>query len=568
MTSPLQITNLQPIDYTQVQFQPIDLNDPVEQAITDSIQPLLDQFNQPLQPGQPVTITLNQQPYQSYSNDLISGLVDSDLNSQRDDQLSVLLYQAGRHRGQTPQPWRQSQAMAELVKHHCPLPSSTIKYTYNVDLQNQAKDHLRQPTTDTLATLRLGLLGNLASDALSDRTTFVLTNKTNYQAFLKHVAITLGPNVTPALHTNWNDTTKVPYGDDIFTSWLTADNLEPNSFNRYLVRALQTFAPKDPLQWSWLPLNWQAQLNPVAIAFIDINQLANGTQLKYQTELSELSQAVNQLRRFKIKSIHHIRSAKQIQTQTQRSHDKDFQKDNTNTHRHAVNRGLKRTLPSVKWQIKQIKRILHHHIVKTVSDNTFRQTQRTFMRPSRRHPDDVNIAGHLTKIKYRPDLAIYLDTSGSISEAQYKSAITELITIAKQLNTNLYFVSFSHYVAQPVKLKTKGCSVKQIYKQIQRIPKAGGGTEYEHVWHLIDVIDQQNQQQHRAPQLNFIITDFAYDLSSSFVPALNRASTKQTYYLPLAVTQDQYRTIRQYAIELADQLLDKGDTTIYQRLIM
>ena len=72
---------------------------------------------------------------------------------------------------------------------------------------------------------------------------------------------------------------------------------------------------------------------------------------------------------------------------------------------------------------------------------------------NRRDPDDYNKPGRITSVEYMPDLHVYVDTSGSISEANYQEAVLLLIRIAKKLNVNLYFNSFSHILSQQTLLK-------------------------------------------------------------------------------------------------------------------
>ena len=85
---------------------------------------------------------------------------------------------------------------------------------------------------------------------------------------------------------------------------------------------------------------------------------------------------------------------------------------------------------------------------------------------------------------------------------------------------------------------------------------------------MIDAINRQTRTTGQAPRINFIITDFAYDLRSSWTPRINQPSTNKTYYIPLAADQYDYDTCRKFAMEFANELIDHGDLNIKSRILM
>ncbi|PDQ35494.1 MAG: hypothetical protein B5766_05360 [Candidatus Lumbricidophila eiseniae] len=155
------------------------------------------------------------------------------------------------------------------------------------------------------------------------------------------------------------------------------------------------------------------------------------------------------------------------------------------------------------------------------SQNIFRKVKTTFTKANRRDPQDFNKPGKSVSTHYLPDLHIYVDTSGSISESNYQHAIMMLIKLAKKLNVNLYFNSFSHIMSQEVLLKTAGKSTSQIWKEFQRIPKIAGGTNYEQIWQYI------NTSLARKRRLSLVITDFEWRARSHRVE-----HPKNLYYAP------------------------------------
>jgi len=155
------------------------------------------------------------------------------------------------------------------------------------------------------------------------------------------------------------------------------------------------------------------------------------------------------------------------------------------------------------------------------SQNVFRKVKSSFIRANRRDPDDFNKPGKSVSTHYLPDLHVYVDTSGSISEYNYQQAILMLIRLAKKLNVNLYFNSFSHVMSQEILLRTQNKSVAQIYQEFQRIPKVQGGTDYEQIWKYI------NNSPKRAARLSLVVSDFEWRARSQRIP-----HPKNLYYAP------------------------------------
>ena len=129
----------------------------------------------------------------------------------------------------------------------------------------------------------------------------------------------------------------------------------------------------------------------------------------------------------------------------------------------------------------------------------------SFKAPSRRDPNDPNLMGKATTYKYMKDLHIYLDTSGSINESLYENEIRLLIELAKHLNMNVYFNSFSHRLSQTTKLRLKGLKPAQIYNEFRKIPKVSGGTNFCNIWNYIN-----EDKKRRYDEISIVITDFLW----------------------------------------------------------
>lgn len=569
----INIQNQSPTDFTtlmpKISHFDTTLTDEINNLVSD---PFTNAYFTPLQANTPVHIQLDQTIYDTDKiKELITkSLTSNDINTANDDQLSIITHQASKYRASTPQNWKQIVANTFLLKNNAELPTPTIVYTYENDIQNQAKAVIQNDNQQTRTQLEIGLIGNLLNNPLSRRWLFILTNSNDYQQIQQNLNLISNNNAALGnqLQQNVKDIQQLALDkNDCFTSWVTGNNNDPNSFNR-IVNYILNQLPNTKYT-KILPLNLHAMLNPIGFSFINIESLINSDNLSYRHELKELEKITNRLVAFKVTKLSKIQSAKTIsQSINQKSHKKEYTKKRKSIRTKRKSQGFSKTLPSANTQLKRLVKIVNHHISTMMSDNTYKNVRTTFMRPNRRHPNDPNLRGTIQTTKFRPDIHIFLDTSGSISEDQYKTGVTFLIKIAKKLNTNLFFTSFSHEITTPVKLKTKNASVKQIYHQIQLIPKASGGTEYENVWNMIDYLEVQNQKRHQAPQLNFMITDFAYDIRSSWSPRTNRASTKMLYYLPLASDQYDYDNCKQFGTDFANELIDAGDINIKSRILM
>jgi hypothetical protein len=155
------------------------------------------------------------------------------------------------------------------------------------------------------------------------------------------------------------------------------------------------------------------------------------------------------------------------------------------------------------------------------SQNIFRKSKTTFLKANRRDPDDFNKAGRIISVSYMPDLHVYVDTSGSITEANYQEAVLMLIRIAKKLNVNLYFNSFSHVLSQETLLKVENKSTTQIWREFRKVPKVDGMTDYLQIWRYI------NASAVRKRRLSLVITDFEWS-----PPSTREDHPANLYYAP------------------------------------
>lgn len=155
------------------------------------------------------------------------------------------------------------------------------------------------------------------------------------------------------------------------------------------------------------------------------------------------------------------------------------------------------------------------------SMNVLKKSRTSFAKANRRDPLDFNRPGRITSTHYLPDLHVFIDTSGSISEANYQDAVMMLIKLAKRMNVDLYFNSFSHVMSQEVLLRTKDKSVTRIWEEFRRIPKVQGGTEYRQIWDYI------NASADRSRRLSLVVSDFEWRAQNVRSP-----HPRNLYYAP------------------------------------
>ena len=179
-----------------------------------------------------------------------------------------------------------------------------------------------------------------------------------------------------------------------------------------------------------------------------------------------------------------------------------------------------------------IRRILSKMSRVNRSENSYKSVKMTFNKPNRRDPDDFNKQGKSVSTKYLPDIHLYIDTSGSVSEQNYKDAVLACIYMAKKLNVNIYFNSFSDNISQCSLLHTRDKTIKQIYAAFQKVQKVTGGTNFDMVWDYI------NMSKKRRRELSIMITDFEYTPRNRQVE-----HPKNLYYVPCANVSNYQRLV-------------------------
>lgn len=332
------------------------------------------------------------------------------------------------------------------------------------------------------------------------------------------------------------------------------DNNDPYSFARTLVSQLMLYTSVvSNAEFGVLPFTIGELLCPKTIVLVNVERHSKATA----REINEEWKLINQCLQNQPKMISNNKLNRLTATQRQ------LQKIASAAVSAANNTGVgagknavihfSKTRPTVTDMMKLVKRIMNKMSFVNKSMNTYKQVKTSYARANRRDPDDFNKQGKIVSTKYKPDIHLYIDTSGSISERDYEDAVKACISMAKKMNINLYFNSFSSYMSQTTRLHLENKSKAQIYKEFQKVPKVTGGTDYAQIWHFI------NSSKKRTRELSIIITDFEYRAPNQFIK-----HPKNLYYIPCSTLN--YDNIKYWAESFAKTCMH-NDPNIRKHLL-
>lgn len=300
------------------------------------------------------------------------------------------------------------------------------------------------------------------------------------------------------------------------------DNNEPYSFAQLLRYSLDNYIATNQDKSFYIPFQTSEFFLPSVINFINIEKHSHSNKNDILAHWNKIIKLLNSnvtlWNKKSIKSLQKIISLSNQSTSMVKSLHEQKKEE-----LQRANVPVALTAPSTKILEKRILKIIKKTTDVNKSMNVYKTLKRSFAKPNRRNPDDYDKTGIIVSKKYRPDIHIYQDTSGSISEENYEAATRMLIDLAIKLNVDLYYTSFSHIISKETKIKIKGRSKQAIYKSIQSIPKVSGGTDFKLVWDVI------NQRPERQKQIAFMITDMEYH-----APSTESNVPKNLYYIPIA----------------------------------
>lgn len=422
------------------------------------------------------------------------------------------------------------------VSSKLPFPDSTIVYTPASDVIPVSREFLAgQCNYDKyLATMAFYTRANtlafyFANEAAFDAFKAWLLGQTNNLAQVL-------PSETNQSFADFQSTIKLPgLTESLLLRNQDDENNDEYSFARVLVSLMMDYTKQaSPAEFGVLPFTLGELFCPRTVVFVNVEKHSRASAKQVADEWAiinqSLSMSINMVSRNKLSRLTgSVRNLRKIQGMAANAATNPYQ-----SVRRSANMPLRKTPPTTSLFVKWVKKLTAKMANVAKSENSYKSVKMSFAKPNRRNPDDFNKQGKTVSTKYRPDIHIYLDTSGSISEQNYQGAIMALIRLAKVLNVNLYFNSFSHCMSQCHKLNLRDKTIKQIWNEFRRIPKVGGGTDYEQIWHYI------NRSKQRRRELSLIITDFEWTARSVYVK-----HPKNLYYAPCAGLD--WRMVTSYA---------------------
>lgn len=546
----MKITNQKPAELTP-NYVPAYAGayDPMEHLARTVADPLM----QPLIPGQPCTIDINGVTQNRRSlTDLFSSVTNVALDAVAENTAKDLLQSslAAYHRHSTMAA-ASVFAVQSAAREKLPEPGPKVIYTPTADVNQVAKEFLSGKCSYDK------YFASLAFYAKTNTLGFYFANKIAFEDFKQwlstEVAAVAG-NLPPETNTMFADFQNLRMDgltESIIVRGSEADNNHDGSFARaihhFLMSYLLTQAPNGfgNATFGILPFDLGELVCPLTIVMVNVEAHAHATAKQINDEWDDINQSIamkpaiinhNTLQNLTatVKSMKRASASAAAAVAIQ-------QAAKSANGRNAIIRF--RTQPLTKVDItKYIMATLKKMKTVNRSMNVYRQTKMSFDRPNRRDPDNYNLMGKTVSTKYWPDLHVYMDTSGSISEENYEDAIRTCIQICRKLNIDLYFNSFSNVMSQCYKVNTKDRTLGTCYARFQRIPKVGGGTNFEQIWHYI------NANKKRQRELSLIITDFDWTAGRRYVK-----HPKNLYYLPCS--HKDWDQIGRYAKRFAESML-------------
>lgn len=331
------------------------------------------------------------------------------------------------------------------------------------------------------------------------------------------------PSDTVAMLTQFNALDLKGLTESILMRAHDGDQNHEYSFPRVITNLLMSYTQQaTSAQFGIMPFVLSELYSPRSIVFINVEAHARARASKIQLEWKTIQASISSpVKIISNRALSKLTALARATVQAQQAATASTNKGSTTGRSAKI--VFRKQKPSAASPLADILRVLKTMKQVNQSQNIFTQVKSTFNKANRRNPDDHNKPGTSVSVKYLPDLHIYIDTSGSISEKHYQATVIMLIQLARKMDVNLYFSSFSNMLSQETLLRTKGKSVKQIWEEFRRIPKVTGGTDYKQIWDYI------NASAKRKQRLSLVITDFQWQ------PGNRREDhPRNLYYAPMS----------------------------------
>lgn len=487
------------------------------------------QLDQPLRPGLDPQYVFDGQPEDkdSISETFVTELFLDEGESERSVKLRDFLAQTLLHYQPNFETIDASLMVQNATAENLPLPivqgARSIVYTVATDVIPVAKQYLAGQVSFNYWATSFGFTFRVPALVVSMDTPDV------YKEFQQYVQTTVAPfqsqlpiDTSMALQ-EFYKTTLNDLAEGFRIRAKVGDNNQDYSFARILHTCVMQFVAQNG-QAGIIPTSLKETIHPTTIMFLNVEKHAHSNNRNINKTWNS-AMNMSKAKLIGLNKIKKLSEEEQLDAMRQRSNVRrsalmNKAKDPASRKKRAKPFG--KQLKTSKQLTKEIVRILSKMKKVRMSNNVIKTRKTTFNKPNRRDPDNYDKPGIIYSHQYVPDIHIYLDTSGSISERNYKEACMAIIQLAQTLKTKLYLNSFSHVLSQPALVDIGNCSKETAWKRLQNIPKVSGGTDFDLVW---DYIHQSPQ---RKQELAIMITDFEYTPSNSYT----RPLPQNLFYVP------------------------------------
>lgn len=539
----LTITNQKPAQFSAVHKLPVSGDyDPVAGITATIVEPL----HTPLNQNHPVVISDAQGNTidKDDTTQLVLNCLGDTVDAQAEDTVKSLVAQGSVYYDQkSPLLVNELFAVQAGVQYKLPTPTPTCIYTAQSDVIPAAKKLLAGQVNDAGE-----LFASIAYAYHPETLGFWFQSSAafdDFKTWLNGTTAALStvlPGDTTNLLNQFGKITLKGLTESLLLRKDDADENEEYSFARVIVHMLMDYVQQKETaaaqaqttpETGVMPFLLSELYSPRTLVIVNVEAHARATGNKVAAEWKMINTSIAApVKVLSNKSLSKLTALPRAAAKAQKAAS-NMNKANNQSGRSAQVK-FRKQAPSKVELVKDLTRALKRMGQVNRSQNIYRKVKSSFVKANRRDPDDWNKPGKMVSTHYMPDIHVYVDTSGSISEENYQQSVIMLISMAKKLNVNLYFNSFSHILSQEILLRTANKSVTQIWNEFRKIPKVSGGTEYKQIWDYI------NMSPVRKRRLSLMITDFEW------YPRTTRVEhPKNLYYAPCSSMD--WKTITHYA---------------------
>ena len=403
--------------------------------------------------------------------------------------------------------------MQAAAKHQLPLPSDHIIYTINDDIIPTCKQFLARQTDEDLLLASFAFYAQVKTLGVWCQTE---QDFIDFKAYIKNQLASLQSmsNMPPNTLSSLTDFLKLDLKEHTQSLILRSNHdsgLEELSFARVITWLTfnyiresrdQSAANNAEPTIGIMPFHLKELYIPTTLTFINIDVHAHSSAKAIADEWNILKSAFKQP--LKLVNKGQINKLGATQRHIQKMQQQMAAWGSSGVIGKSLERKFSPTRPTQKAFISMVKSRLQKMGQVNMSMNMMQTKGQSFLKANRRDPLNPSLMGTVTNTKYLPDIHLYVDTSGSISEEQYEAAVKGCIALAKSMGVDLYYNSFSHYISGVSKINVKGKSVASIHNSFRKIPTVTGGTDFANVWEYIE------RSPKRKKEFSLMITDFEW----------------------------------------------------------